>query len=179
MIFFFVNDIVVLIHKQHANKHYKFEKILFARFKIKILKKLIWFLNIKIIRNKNQKKIWLYQNSYIEKMTIKFNFLNSKNFVVFLIETFQFFEKKSNQQQMYIYQQKIKSFNFVAIIIKLNIVFVVFKLFQYFQNFGFVNFHVVDHVIAYFYNMKFLIIEFLKNYYSNIFSYVNNVAYAY
>ena len=178
MIFFFVDDIVVLTHKQHADKRHEFEKALFARFEMKALRELTWFLDIRIIRNRNQKKIWLCQNSYIEKMATKFNLLNSKNFAAPLTETPQPFEGESNRQQMYAYQQKVGSLNFAAVTTRPDIVFAVSKLFQYFQNPGPANLRAADHVIAYLYSTKFLVIEFSESYHSNIFSCASDAAYA-
>jgi hypothetical protein len=74
ILFFYVNDIMIICMKENTNRMRSFEKSLMKRFEMKMLKELKWFLRIKIIRNRVNRKIWLYQNSYIFKMMTKFHF---------------------------------------------------------------------------------------------------------
>ena len=101
------------------------------KFQIRIFEKLNWFLNIKIIRDRKSRKIWLCQNSYIEKIAVKFNVENFKNIIVFLTE---FFKNSDDEifvidQTIYEYQQRVELLNFAAVIIKFDIVLITFQLF--------------------------------------------------
>jgi hypothetical protein len=63
ILFFYVDDIMIIYLKENLNRMRFFEKSLIKRFEMRILKELKWFLEIKIIRNRINKKIWLCQNS--------------------------------------------------------------------------------------------------------------------
>jgi hypothetical protein len=55
--FFYVNDIMIICMKENANRMRFFEKSLMKRFEMRILEKLKWFLEIKITRNRANRKI--------------------------------------------------------------------------------------------------------------------------
>jgi hypothetical protein len=59
IVFFYVNDIVKISMKENANRMRSFEKALMKRFEMRILRELKWFLEIRIIRNRENRKIWL------------------------------------------------------------------------------------------------------------------------
>jgi hypothetical protein len=86
ILFFYVNDIVILFMKSNANRMRIFEKALMQRFEMRILSSLQWFLSIRITRDREKRKIWLCQNSYIIKMTSKFNLKEIKCFKTSLID---------------------------------------------------------------------------------------------
>jgi Reverse transcriptase (RNA-dependent DNA polymerase) len=73
LLFFYVDDVVSLCHKQYVNKLRTFEQALFERFKIRYLGDLQWFLGIRINRDRHARKLWLCQDSYIAKIATKFN----------------------------------------------------------------------------------------------------------
>jgi hypothetical protein len=57
ILFFYVDDIMIICLKEILNRMRFFEKSLMKRFEMRILKKLKWFLEIRIIRNRVNKKI--------------------------------------------------------------------------------------------------------------------------
>jgi hypothetical protein len=57
--FFYVDDIMTICMKKNVNRMRFFEKSLMKRFKMRILSELKWFLEIKIIRNRANRTIWL------------------------------------------------------------------------------------------------------------------------
>jgi hypothetical protein len=71
--FFYVNDIMIICMKKNMNRMRFFEKSLMKRLEMRILSELKWFLKIKIIRDRANRKIWLCQNSYINKKVTKFH----------------------------------------------------------------------------------------------------------
>ena len=71
--FFFVDDIAVLFHQQHTHQIDEFQKKLFARYEMRYLGEIEWFLGIRIARNRHQHVLHLCQDSYIDKLKVKFN----------------------------------------------------------------------------------------------------------
>ena len=59
-LFFFVDDIVTLYIKRDLSRLVKFEAALFKRFKMRSLGDLEWFLGIRVTRDRDERKIWLY-----------------------------------------------------------------------------------------------------------------------
>ena len=177
ILFFYVDNIVVLSIKQNADKFQIFEKALLMKFQMRIFEKLNWFLNIRIIRDRKSRKIWLCQNSYIEKIAAKFNIENSKNIAVLLTEVFR---NSDNEifvidQTIYEYQQRVESLNFAAVIIKSDIALITFRLFQFLKNFSRIHITAINRVIFYLQCIKHLIIEYSENSIFNIFICVSDL----
>jgi hypothetical protein len=132
MFFFYVDDIMTICLKENLNRMRFFEKSLMKKFEMRMLKELKWFLKIKIIRDRANRKIWLCQISYISKMMTKFHFEEMKISKTSLAKIFRINEKtkheNSNSQRVYVFQQRMRSLNFAAIIFRLDIVFATAKL---------------------------------------------------
>jgi hypothetical protein len=132
VLFFYMNDLMIIFLKKNTNRIQIFKKTLMQWFEMRVLDELKWFLRTGIIRDRINWKIWLCQNSYVIKMIVKFNVKVMKNpktlFNKLSILTKTMNAKKWNSQLMYAYQQRIKSLNFATIISHFNIVFVILKL---------------------------------------------------
>jgi hypothetical protein len=59
--------------KDCAEQALAIRKALIARYEMKDLGELNWFLGIRIIRDRGQGKLWICQDSYIKKITYKYN----------------------------------------------------------------------------------------------------------
>jgi len=73
IVFFYVDDIVVLVHPSHLSHHTQFEQELKKEYEIRSLGELRWFLGIRVLRDKPKRKIYLIQDSFIDKVTSKFD----------------------------------------------------------------------------------------------------------
>jgi hypothetical protein len=108
LLLFFVNDNVLLNDKRYNTQANKFQMKLFNRFEMKCLKKLKWFLRISITRDKTSRKVWLFQESHVEKLINKFNIsLDDKTLDSFLfsIIIFSINQKFKNQIDLIKYQR--------------------------------------------------------------------------
>jgi hypothetical protein len=179
ILFFYVDDIVIICLKENLNRMRFFEKSLMKRFEIKVLKKLKWFLRIRIIRDRVNRKIWLCQDSYISKMMTKFHLKEMKCSKIFLAEISRINENsnQSNSQRIYVFQQKMRSLNFAAVIFRSNIVFATAKLVQFLKNSNSNHLAIANRVIVYLNDIRNLIIEFSENF-SEIFLCASDVAFA-
>ena len=70
ILFFYVDDFVLLYRSQDKKKFVQFKAALLAKYEIRSLGDLNWFLGIRIIRSND--KLYLYQDSYIEKLVERF-----------------------------------------------------------------------------------------------------------
>jgi hypothetical protein len=75
IVFFFVDDIVVLVHPSKLDSHKEFQGKLFNRYELRSMGQLNWFLGIRVIRDISQHSTWLIQDAFIDKVATKFNLM--------------------------------------------------------------------------------------------------------
>jgi hypothetical protein len=85
--------------------------------------------------------------------------------------------ENSNSQRVYVFQQRIRSLNFAAIIIKLDIVFATAKLAQFLKNSNSNHVIIANRMIIYLNNIKNFVIEFSEKF-SEIFLCASDAAFA-
>ena len=71
ILFFYVDDFVILYRAEDKEKFIQFESALLATYEIRSLGNLSWFLGIRVIRSDD--KLYLCQDSYIEKIAEKYS----------------------------------------------------------------------------------------------------------
>ncbi|EKG08999.1 Integrase catalytic core, partial [Macrophomina phaseolina MS6] len=114
-LFFFVDDIVVIYNHSQSQAVTLFQDQLMQRVELRILGELQWFLAIRIIRDRVNRKLWLSQESYIAKLTAKFNVKTvSRATPLPNEEPITSFEGKASAQDILLYQQRVGSINFAA-----------------------------------------------------------------
>ena len=77
-IFFHVDDVVVLCQSKNLSRYQQLRDQLHDRYEFRDLGVLKWFLGIRIIRNREEKKLWLCQDSYVEKIISAFHLQDVK-----------------------------------------------------------------------------------------------------
>jgi hypothetical protein len=75
IVFFYVDDIVVLVHPSKLNIHKAFESKLFSQYKLRSMGQLNWFLGIRVVRNIALHSRWLIQDAFIDKVATKYNIM--------------------------------------------------------------------------------------------------------
>jgi hypothetical protein len=135
IIFFFVDDISVIYEKTHTTMIDKFEADLFSTYEMKRIGELEWFLGIRITRNREERTMYLCQDSYISKLTTKFHISMEKGYPGTpipgdLVKT----EIKATPQDIHTYQQMVGSINFAAVITRPDIAYAASKLATFLTN---------------------------------------------
>jgi hypothetical protein len=72
IVFFYVDDIACLFARSKATYYAEFEQALMERYEVRRLGELKWFLGIQVVRDRERKRIWLLQDSFISKVAAKF-----------------------------------------------------------------------------------------------------------
>lgn len=67
LLFFFIDDIVVLFDQQYTAQVDNFQTRFFDAYEMRFLEELEWFPGIRISRNRETGQLWLCQDSYIEQ----------------------------------------------------------------------------------------------------------------
>ena len=70
---FYVDDILLMSRKDCSQEAFRIRDALLQEYDMKELGELRWFLGIRVIRDQSQCKLWLCQDSYVEKIIHKYN----------------------------------------------------------------------------------------------------------
>ena len=73
IIFFYVDDIVLLCRPETLPQLRQLRTLLMQNYEMWDLGELPWFLGIRVIRDRSQRKLWLCQDSYIKKIVATFH----------------------------------------------------------------------------------------------------------
>jgi hypothetical protein len=73
ILFVYVDDIVIAFHRSNIYLHKSFEQSLVDLYNIKAMGDLTWFLGIRVIRDRDLRKIWLVQDAFIDKVCARFD----------------------------------------------------------------------------------------------------------
>jgi hypothetical protein len=97
--FFYVNDIVVIYSTNREIDVDRLINKLYQRFELRDMRRLIFFLSVRVIQNDNN--IYLYQNSYMNKLTIEYQMNMTKSFISSLsidfIDAFSYASRSSSK----------------------------------------------------------------------------------
>jgi Reverse transcriptase (RNA-dependent DNA polymerase) len=164
ILFFYVDDIVALCTKSNVAKLREFETRLLKKFEMRALGELQWFLGIRILRNRSERKIWLCQDSYICKIATRFGLAGSPKG----LKTPLPFDglpcgtagEEVNQQRVYAYQQRVGSLNFAAVISRPDIAYTTSNLSQFLRNPTPGHIAAADRAISYLYDTRTFAVEY-------------------
>lgn len=73
IVFFYVDDIVIMWSKGYESDWNEVHDALLARYQVKDMGELRWFLGVEVIRDRATRQMWLSQESYITIMANKFH----------------------------------------------------------------------------------------------------------
>jgi hypothetical protein len=118
IIFFYVDDIVLLCRPESLPQLYQLRTALMQRYEMRHLGELSWFLGIRVIRDRSQKKLWLCQDSYIKKIAATFHLTDRKPPATPLAtKEFVPNSERATVQEIYLYQRKVGSLLYATTII--------------------------------------------------------------
>ncbi|KAG0158419.1 hypothetical protein PDIDSM_5933 [Penicillium digitatum] len=111
----YVDDIIIVNHPNFAKQATKLDQDLKKEWEMRELDA-TWFLNIRILRDRDQKKLWLCQDSYIESMTNKYNLVTTRKVGSPLgVEPLVPYDGVATPSQIHGYQAKVGSAHMDAI----------------------------------------------------------------
>ena len=149
---FFVDDIITMYRPENRYQATSFMESLGETFDVKDMGELKWFLGVRVIRDRPNRKLWLCQDSYVDKITRRFNLEFDKSPKTPM--STEAFEKNPNiasPQEIHLYQQKVGSLLYATIITRPDVARTANKLSEYLTNPSKTHFAAVDRAIAYLY----------------------------
>ena len=160
IVFFFVDDICVIYSKRDTSYVDVFESKLFQAYEMKALGEINWFLGIRVTRNREARQLWLCQESYIDKITTRFNIKANGRKSPLPVEDIEKYEGKASPQDVLQYQEKVGSINFPAVITRPDLAHAVSKLSEHLMNPSPRQIELVNGVIGYLVETRSLCIRF-------------------
>ena len=115
-VIFYVDDIILLSKTQDRAQMMQFKEALMQTYAMREIGDVQWFLGIRILRDRDQRRLWLSQDSYIDKIVKRFGLETRKTPDTPMTEPLQKNEGIATAQQIHEYQQKVGSLLYAAII---------------------------------------------------------------
>ena len=153
--------------------------MLLEGLEIKDLGDLTWFLGIRIIRDRENRKLWLSQDSYIDKIATSFEVKDyRKVYTPMGNKELKPNPKQASRQDTYAYQRKVGSMLYAANITRLYVARTASKLSEFSRNPSPIHDAAATRAIAYLYQIKTLAIEYSKeNIVNHIFARASDAAF--
>ena len=160
-VLFYVDDIVALCRTNDLPKLHDFKKSLMATYKMKDHGDLNWFLGICVVCDRTQRKLWLCQDSYINKMATTFHLedINSPATPMTTDELLPF-EGTASPHEVYAYQCRVGSLLYAATITRPDVARTAAKLSEFLRNPSPRHSATADRAITYLNGTKSLAIEY-------------------
>ena len=131
LICFYVDDIIIAFQKSKEQTVHQFIEQLKARYKLTGGPKLQWFLGMEVIRDRQKHKLWLSQASYINKIA---HLAKSTPLHTTPMGTEELLPRSKTEMafplRINIYQRKVSSILYTAIITRPDITFAASRLSQ-------------------------------------------------
>jgi hypothetical protein len=148
LIFFYVDDIVFAFRKNQETQARGLINQLKKRYKLTGGDELQWFLGIEVIRDREQKLIWLSQSAYIDKISNLADTRQVDQTPMSREELLSYTERAPNHV-VNRYQKKIGSLLYAAVTTRVDIAFAVSRLARFMTNPGPDHHAAADRVLLY------------------------------
>jgi hypothetical protein len=161
-ILFYVNDILCLYYKNNTLDANEIIWALKIKYEIKNEGGVKWFLGIRVIRDKEARKIFLLHDAYIKKIAAKFQ-INDNSYIAFIPMSTIPLSKSlgiASKSDIKRYQELIGFLLYIAMLFKPDIAFAVSKLSHFLANPGLVHFTAALRVLRYIWFQQFLSIQY-------------------
>jgi len=161
LVFFYVDDILIASHPTARARAQQLERDLESHWELTDYGDAEWFLNIRIIRDRTQKKLWLCQDSYINSIAARYNLTErAPVFTPLPMEELQKYDGVATPREIHLYQQKVGSSGYATTITRVDAAKATAKLAQFLTNPGPQHQQAADRVITYLYSTRFHAIEY-------------------
>ena len=167
MVFFYVDDIILIYPKHAREEAICLKKDLMARYELRQMGEMAWFLGIRVIRDRSNRKLWLLQDSYINKIANRFHLSHDipepRLFTPLTLDDLQPYDGQSTPAKKHEYMQKVGSLLYATIITQPDAAKATNKLAEFVINPGPKHLDAVNRAIAYLYSTHYYTLEYSAN----------------
>ena len=162
IIFFYVDDILIASPKTKQNEAADIKLKLQRTWELTDHGDARWFLGIRIVRDRQLKKLWLCQDAYLASIAARYNLTNRPAVSTPLASTenFEVNEGQATSKQIEQYSSKLGSVQYATTITRVDAAKATSKLAQFSTNPGQQHLNAIDRLIVYLYHTRFQAIEY-------------------
>jgi hypothetical protein len=168
IIFFYVDDLIMLYAHHHESYARRFERYLCSTFETRTIGPITWFLNIRVVHDRDAGKLHLCQDTYIEKLARRFHINEtiktrpSTPLPTDLHGLPAYDHEQASQASITGYLQKIGSIGFPAYVTRPDIAKAHSILARYNTNPSAYHHNLADRVIQYLVNTKHMALTYTR-----------------
>ncbi|KAL2886178.1 reverse transcriptase family protein [Ceratocystis lukuohia] len=160
LVMYYVDD---LIYAATATDELRaFERKISKIYETNFLGPASWFLGVRILRDRSQRKLWLVQDAYIKRLITKFNIVTTHKYQT-PMRPDNMAPREGTQAQpdfVNLYQQKVGSLNWPAVVTRPDIAFAASQLARFMSNPSNEHMAAADRALAYLASTPTLAIEY-------------------
>lgn len=156
LVFFFVDDLVIVFPADRRSKALSYLKKLTQKYEFRILGELEWFVGVKVTRDRLNRKLFLSQEAYIEKICGEYNCNQPGRRVSTPLVTDKLpkYDGKATTEEIKLYQKKIGSLIYASSVTRPDISRATSHLAEFMTNPGPLHHEAADHCLYYLYETK-------------------------
>ncbi|KKF92108.1 Endonuclease [Ceratocystis platani] len=160
LVMYYVDD---LIYAATATDELRaFERKISKIYETNFLRPASWFLGVRILRDRSQRKFWFVQDAYIKQLITKFNIVTTHKYQT-PMRPDNMAPREGTQAQpdfINLYQQKVGSLNWPAVVTRPDIAFAASQLARFMSNPSNEHMAAADRALAYLASTPTLAIEY-------------------
>ncbi|OQE49847.1 hypothetical protein PENNAL_c0534G08755 [Penicillium nalgiovense] len=161
IVFFYVDDIVIVYHRSKFNEASQLRTQLQKHWELRDMGEATWFLGIRILRDRQQYKLWLCQDSYFSSVAARYHLSSGRKYHSPLpVERMAAFIGQATASQIHEYQQKVGSALYGTIITRPDAAKSASHLAEFLTNPGPQHLEAVDRLIRYLDSTRYFALEF-------------------
>lgn len=162
VVLFYVDDYLVFYHKDHEEEANRIMGALKEKYEVHEQGDVKWFLGIRVLRDRAQRKVWLVHDQYLEKIANRFGVANWDRFpnIPLPVVELEKHTGTATRAQIKLFQELVGSILYTACMLHPEAAFPAAKLSQFLTNPSQQHIQAALHVIAYLYGARFLAIQY-------------------
>ena len=163
ILFFYVDDIVILSPKEYRKEADEIVRKLMEKYEIRDLGDLTWFLNMRVTRDRPNRKVWITLDAYIDKIVKQFNLSDGPKVLTPLatgVDLFHPYEGKATREEIEAYQTRVGCLIYPGSRTRPDIAEASNLLARFMQNPSPIHVQQADRVICYLRDTKDLSIQY-------------------
>jgi hypothetical protein len=161
IVFFYVDDIIIAHHCSKSSEAIQLRTQLQRHWELRDMGEATWFLGIRILRDRQQHKLWLCQDSYFSSVAARYHLSSGRKYHTPLpVERLTAFTGQAMTAQIHEFQQKVGSVLYGTIITRPDAAKSASHLAEFLTNPGPQQLEAADRLIRYLDSTRYFALEF-------------------
>jgi hypothetical protein len=178
IVFFYVDDIIIASAPNKQKEADDLFRALEKEWPLRDLGDAQWFLGIRILRDRQQGKLWLCQDSYINSMAHRYHLDDSRRFETPMsVDDLHPYDGQASLSQIHEYQQKVGSALYATVISRPDAARATAKLAEFLTNPGPRHLDAIDRVIGYLYRTRYYALTYQARDHQQAFSIASDASF--